>query len=191
MESEKTLNPAYLTSVVIGEFDEEHEKYKVDQEDEKYIDLDYYWSSRISREDAMRTYRHTPKIIKFFEYYLDTKYPYEKYSQVAVDEYEFGGMENTGATTLNENLFHDKTASIDFDGDIITVVHEIAHQWFGDLVTYEDWQDIWLNEGFAHYCEALYLDNEYIYHPDSTDESIRNEFFYKVYSSSQTYFYYS
>jgi aminopeptidase N len=185
---ETTPNPAYLTSVVIGEFDEEHEKYKVDQEQEKYIDLHYYWPSRISREDAMRTYRHTPEIIKFFEYYLDTKYPYEKYSQVAVDEYEFGGMENTGATTLNENLFHDKTASIDFDGDIITVVHEIAHQWFGDLVTCEDWQDIWLNEGFAHYCEALYLDKEYSYHPDSTDQSIRNEFFYKVYSSSQTYF---
>jgi aminopeptidase N len=47
---------------------------------------------------------------------LDIKYPYEKYSQVAVDEYEFGGMENTGATTLNENLFHDKTVSIDLMG---------------------------------------------------------------------------
>jgi aminopeptidase N len=187
---EKTPTPAYLTSVVIGEFDEEHDQYRVDEGDGKcrVIDLDYYWPKHIPREDAMRAYRNTHEIIKFFEYSLDTKYPYNKYSQVAVNEFEFGGMENINATTLNENLFHDERASIDFNDDLITVVHELAHQWFGDLVTCEDWSDIWLNEGFANYCEGLYLDKEYIYNPNSTDQSIRNEFFYKMHSSAQIYF---
>lgn len=177
---EHTLNPAYLTSVVIGEFQSEYEKYRS-------IDLNYYWPKLIPKDDAMRTFKKTPQIMNFFESLLDTEYPYKKYSQIAVDKFEFAGMENTNATTLNENLFHDKTASIDFDEDIIVVVHELAHQWFGDLVTLEDWQDTWLNEGFANYCEALYLDKEYIFNPNSTDSFIRNEFFYKTFLSVQAY----
>jgi aminopeptidase N len=183
---EDTLNPAYLTSVVIGDFEKEEDTY-INKENKK-IELKYYWPKRIKKEDAMYTYSVTPDILKFFEFFLDTLYPYDKYSQVAVDEFEYGGMENTNATTLNENIFHDVIASMDFRDDINTVVHEIAHQWFGDLVTCEDWQDLWLNEGFANYCEALYLDKNYIYNPQEINQNTRNEFFYHLHLSVRSYF---
>ena len=86
----------------------------------------------------MMTFKSTPNIIEFFEKYLDTKYPYNKYSQVAVDDFDFGGMENASCTTLTRNFLHDKKASIDYTGDIEVVCHELAHQWFGDLVTCRD-----------------------------------------------------
>ncbi|HKO64206.1 MAG TPA: M1 family aminopeptidase, partial [Candidatus Nitrosocosmicus sp.] len=95
----------------------------------------------------------------FFEEYFETKYPFQKYSQAAVDNFEFGGMENTTCTTLTRRVLHDKTATKDYRNDIFLIVHELAHQWFGDMVTCKDWPHIWLNEGFATYCESLYWEN--------------------------------
>ena len=85
----------------------------------------------------------------------NTNYPYNKYAQVAVEDFEFGGMENTSCTTLTRNILFDKRASLDYSSDDV-ISHELAHQWFGDLVTCKDWPHIWLNEGFATYFEALY-----------------------------------
>src|SRR5690606_41999106 len=66
----------------------------------------------------------------------------------------FGGMENTTATTMYEHLLIDKKASLDIDAYDL-VAHELAHQWFGDLVTCRDWSHAWLNEGFATYFEHV------------------------------------
>jgi aminopeptidase N len=74
---------------------------------------------------------------------------------VAVQDFIYGGMENSSCTTLTLDTLHDKKAHVDFTSEYL-VSHELAHQWFGDLVTCRDWQHIWLNEGFATYCEALY-----------------------------------
>jgi len=98
-------------------------------------------------------------MMNFFEKYFGTKYPYKKYSQVTVEDFEYGGMENTSCTTLTTDIILDKKASLDYNFTHNVISHELAHQWFGDLVTCNDWSNIWLNEGFATYSEALYLEH--------------------------------
>ena len=142
--SEANPHPSYLTSVVVGKY--------VEMKDGKNL---YYYVPPEKRQDALRSFEHTPEIIRFYEEYLGTKYPYDKYSQVTVQDFVYGGMENTSCTTLTLDTLHDEKAHLDFTSDYL-ISHELAHQWFGDLVTCSDWQHIWLNEGFATYCEALY-----------------------------------
>ena len=145
---ESIPHSAYLTSIVIGRFAEIRRTYN------KEIKLLYYIPEN-KKNDAARSFEHTADMIEFFEQYFDTKYPYSKYSQVTVEDFMYGGMENASCTTLTIDTLHDKKAHLDFTSDHL-VSHELAHQWFGDLVTCRDWQHIWLNEGFATYCEALY-----------------------------------
>ena len=141
---EKKPLPSYLVSVVIGTFSQYEAKYRD-------VSLNYYWPEEIKEEDAMLTFSETPQMLKFFEEYFGTNYPFQKYSQTAVDNFEFGGMENTTCTTLTRRVLHDKPVSKDYRNDIFLVIHELAHQWFGDMVTCKDWPHIWLNEGFATY----------------------------------------
>ena len=141
---ETNPHPAYLTSVVVGKYTE--------IKDGKNL---YYYVPPVKKQDAARSFGHTSEIVRFFEEYLGMNYPYEKYSQVTVQDFVYGGMENSSCTTLTLDTLHDEKAHIDFTSDYL-ISHELAHQWFGDLVTCSDWQHIWLNEGFATYCEALY-----------------------------------
>ncbi|MBI1189831.1 MAG: hypothetical protein GC200_04010 [Tepidisphaera sp.] len=98
---------------------------------------------------------YTPDMIAFFEKRFHQPYAWDKYAQVMVRDFAAGGMENTSCTLLTEN-----TSSPADKGDRDDLVsHELAHQWFGDLVTCNSWEHIWLNEGWASYCEALW--NEY------------------------------
>src|SRR5919198_2935326 len=145
---ESNPHSAYLTSIVIGRFTEIRRTYN------KEIKL-FYYVPEDKKNDAERSFEHTADMIKFFEQFFDMKYPYSKYSQVTVEDFMYGGMENASCTTLTVDTLHDKKAHLDFTSDHL-VSHELAHQWFGDLVTCRDWQHIWLNEGFATYCEALY-----------------------------------
>src|SRR6266567_9641344 len=97
-------------------------------------------------------------MIQFFSDYFGIKYPYPKYAQVVVADFIFGGMENITATTLTERTLHDKRAHLDFTSDDL-VSHELAHQWWGDLVTCRDWSEGWLNEGFATYFEYVWREH--------------------------------
>ncbi|CAH0563653.1 unnamed protein product [Brassicogethes aeneus] len=101
-----------------------------------------------------------PKILNYLEDYFDIKFPLPKMDLVAVPEFGFSAMENYGMITFRENvLLCNKNASIDEKKKSALVMgHEIAHQWFGNLVTPSTWNDLWLKEGFATYFEYLSVD---------------------------------
>ena len=109
-------------------------------------------------EDGKRAFGNTPQMIEAFEKKLGVPFPYEKYAQTAVQDFIFGGMENASATTQTDRTLHDARAHPDFSSDPL-VSHELAHQWFGDLVTCRDWSHGWLNEGFATFMERVWIEN--------------------------------
>lgn len=109
-------------------------------------------------DDAGPSYGSTPEMLEFFSNLLDEEYPWDRYAQVVVENFSFGGMENTSATTMWEGCILDGTARA--EGDIEGIVsHELGHQWFGDLMTCESWDHIWLNEGFATYSSHLWFEH--------------------------------
>ena len=118
--------------------------------------------------DGERSFGKTPQMIEAFEERLGTPYPYARYSQIAVGDFIFGGMENTSATTQTDRTLHDAAAHLDFSSDPL-VSHELAHQWFGDLLTCRDWSHAWLNEGFATFFETVWREADLGYDEYSYD----------------------
>jgi aminopeptidase N len=103
----------------------------------------------------------TPKMIEFFSKYFGYVYPYPKYAQVCVDDFIFGGMENTSTTLLTDRCLLDERATLDNRNTESLVAHELAHQWFGDLVVIKHWSHAWIKEGMATYTEVLWTEQEY------------------------------
>lgn len=117
-----------------------------------------YYVERGKEAAAERTLLRTPQMLELFSQRFGVEYPFQRYAQVFVSDFIFGGMENTSATTLTDTVLIDERASLDYDIDAL-VAHELAHQWFGDLVTCRDWGEGWLNEGFATYSEYLWREH--------------------------------
>jgi len=106
-----------------------------------------------------QTYGRTLEMIKVFEERTGEAYPWgERYAQLVAHNFGAGGMENTGATTMFDTAILDKTALLDGDMDGL-ISHELGHQWFGDLITCNSWEHIWLNEGWATYMTDLWFEH--------------------------------
>jgi len=140
----------YLITLVVGRFSEI-------EEDWDGIPVVYY-CEKGREDDARRGFGKTAKALKFFSEKTGVRYPYPRYAQVAVAEYP-GGMEHTTCTTQTDACLIDRRAGLDHDLDLL-VAHELAHQWFGDLVTCAEWPHAWLNEGFATYFEVLFQEHD-------------------------------
>jgi aminopeptidase N len=121
------------------------------------LPLEYYVAKHVNEATARRFMGKTPLMIRFFGEKTGEPYPYAKYAQVCVPDFIAGGMENITATTMTESALHDEIAELEGDADGL-VAHELAHQWFGDLLTCKDWSHIWLNEGFASYFDPLFAE---------------------------------
>ncbi|MCW5559668.1 MAG: M1 family metallopeptidase, partial [Verrucomicrobiae bacterium] len=119
-----------------------------------------FWTPPSQIQFAKNSFAGTKEMVAFFEQETGVKYPWARYDQVVVDDFTWGGMENTAQTTLTDGtLFPDELAGTRSSEGL--VAHELAHQWFGDLVTTKDWANIWLNEGFATYYDALFHEHKY------------------------------
>ncbi len=176
---------AYLVSLVVGDFAVIKASYNSKPVNyyvrhDRAADADYYLGK-------------TPQMMQFFSSYTGVEYPYDSYDQTVVELYT-GAMEHTTATTHSFMLLLDERASLDVDL-VDVVAHELAHQWFGDLVTCRDWANGWLNEGFATYFQELWNEhdqgNDYFKHSMLTnkqnylseDRQYRRPIVYHVHSS--------
>lgn len=156
----------YLICLVAGRLKKIEDKYKD-------IPMAFYTpASQI--EQAKYSFDGTKDMMAFFEKEIGVPYPWAKYYQVCVDDFGWGGMENTSLTVLSDRTLHTPEFET-LRSSYSLVAHELAHQWFGDLVTCKDWANLWLNEGFASYYDLLY--DRHRYGNDS--------FLYGLYSSAK------
>jgi aminopeptidase N len=137
----------YLVSVVVSEFAKVTDAWKG-------IPIEY-WVPPGREEEARVAFGSTPAMMEYFSTLTGRPYPFAKYAQTTVYDYMWGGMENITATTMTERTLHTARYDVDFSSEGL-VSHELAHQWFGDLITCRSWDHLWLNEGFADYMTALW-----------------------------------
>jgi aminopeptidase N len=162
---QKQIHPTYLMTLAVGDFAELTDTWQG-------IPVTYY-VEKGREEDGKRSMGKTPRMIEFFSQKFGCPYAFPKYAQVCVDDFIFGGMENTSTTILTDRCLIDERASIDHTWTESLVAHELAHQWFGDLVVIKHWSHAWIKEGMASYSEVLWTEAEY--GKDAADYYLLNE----------------
>ena len=146
---------SYITALIAG-------PYKVWRDeltstDGRKIPLGVFCRSSLAEfMDADYIFDKTKAGFDFFEKLFDYPYPFPKYDQLWVPDFNAGAMENAGAVTFTENyVFRSAVTDATRERRVVTILHELAHMWFGDLVTMRWWNDLWLNESFAEYVSTL------------------------------------
>ncbi|NUU22575.1 MAG: aminopeptidase N, partial [Streptomycetaceae bacterium] len=148
----------YITALVAGHYHAVHDVYTA--EDGTEVPLGVYCRASLAEFlDAAQIFDVTKQGFRYFLEQFDFPYPFAKYDQLFVPEYNAGAMENAGCVTILEDyVFRSKVTDAAYETRAETILHELAHMWFGDLVTMQWWDDLWLNESFATYasirCQA-------------------------------------
>lgn len=159
---------SYLISIIVGQYEEVKDQFKG-----KPV-TSYVYPGQT--ENGRVSFNKLAQMVAFYSEKTGYDYPYAKYAQTMVRDFG-GAMENISATTMTDNALHDKRAALDISSDEI-MSHELAHQWFGDLLTCRHWGEIWLNESFAVFFEGLWKEHD----------KGRDDYLYEMYANQQGYF---
>jgi aminopeptidase N len=151
--SESAPMVSYLISFVVG-------NYKEIKDHSSDTPVSYWVYPEHDRDDAIRSFGFTPEMLTVFNEYIGFPYPYEKYDQIIIEDFMWGGMENITLSHMSDRTMHTESVRPNHSSEWL-VAHEVAHQWYGNLLTTRNWANIWLNEGITSFMEHIWAEHKY------------------------------